>query len=350
MPVSEEQGRRERVRVIALSFIVGIVLMVFKFYAYRITGSTAVLSDALESIINVVGSGFALVSVVVASRPPDTTHPYGHGKIEFFSAGFEGALIVLAAGGIFKTGVSHILDPRELPAIEEGLLLVFGVAVVNALLGVLLIRIGTRNRSLALIADGRHLLTDVITSALVLLGLLLVRVTGCLWVDGVVACVVGLYILVSGGRLAARAFSGLMDASDPGLLGEIAAILVRSRRDLWIDVHQLRTLRAGSLLHVDLHLILPRFLTLEEAHREAKDLEGILLKEVHGEARVLIHTDPCTDPDCPICRNHLCTGRREALRIPTPWSVETLVAQGGTGERLRNRVRDGDPQETPSLP
>ena len=316
------------------SFLVGALLVAVKFYAYRLTGSSAILSDALESIINVVASAFALVSVLVAAKPPDPSHPYGHGKIEYFSAGFEGALIILASLGIFKVGWSHIIQPQLLPRLQFGLILLVGAGIVNLVLAIGLIRVGKRTQSLILIADGKHVLTDVYTSGGVLLGLLLAHITGLYWLDGVIACLVGLNILVMGGRLVRQSFAALMHASDPELLKEIAALLNKHRKDTWIDIHQLRAWRSGYLLHIDFHLILPRDFTLDEAHSEGKEVEGIIKKHFGGTASVLIHLDPCTNPDCPVCSLYLCGLRGDDLKNQVPWTWETLISAGGIGERL----------------
>jgi cation diffusion facilitator family transporter len=329
---------RSRIIAIGLSFAVGATLMAFKFYVYDITGSAAVLSDALESIINVVASGLALVAILVAAKPPDESHPYGHGKIEYFSAGFEGALIILAAFGIFKTGWAHLFYPREIPQLEKGLWILFGVSIVNLLLGLGLIRVGKRTDSITLIADGKHVLTDVYTSGGVLVGLFLVQETSVLWLDGGIACLVGLNILFLGWRLIRQSFLGLMDTADTALLKEIASLIHRNRKDLWIDIHELRAFRAGAFVHIDLHLILPRSLSLEESHSEAKALEKMIVTHFGGRASVLIHTDPCVDPDCPICSNHLCEQRVHDLEERMTWDAKTLTSQGGAGKRNRDAV------------
>ena len=315
---------KTRLIAISASFLVGTALMAIKFYVYRLTGSSAILSDALESIINVAASAFALVSIVLAARPPDESHPYGHGKIEFFSAGFEGALIIVAALGIFAAGLSHIVTPRRLPHLEDGLLILLATAVVNLILGLFLVRVGKRTASLTLTADGKHVLTDVYTSAGVVLGLFLVVLTGWHWMDGVIACLVGVNILWIGGKLVRLSIAGLMDESDPGLLSEISDLLVHHRRDNWIDIHRLRAIRSGNLIHVDFHVILPRHLTLAEAHEEAKRLEKVIEGHFKGNARVLVHLDPCRDPDCPVCSIHDCHARTQTARHRTAWNLSAL--------------------------
>jgi cation diffusion facilitator family transporter len=317
--------QKQRIRIILISFGVSIALMGSKFYVYHLTHSSAVLSDALESIINVVASGFAAVSVWMAAKPPDRDHPYGHGKIEYFSAGFEGALIVCAALGIFYTGVQHLLHPRPLPHLEVGLGLLIGATLVNGLLGIGLLRIGRRTDSLTLIADGKHIITDVYTSAAVVVGLALVYWSGWLWLDGAVACLVGINILFTGGQLVRQSFARLMDASDPGLLDGIARVLGKNRRSEWIDIHQLRAWRAGNLIHIDLHLVLPRDLSMEQAHNEAKTVEEILFDHLQGKAGVLIHMDPCDERLCPVCRNGACQWRKSSFASAPSWDSHHMV-------------------------
>jgi len=293
MPLLDGHLFRLRMTTIGISLSVSVMLMAVKFYTFNLTRSSAVLSDALESIINVVAAAFAMMSIWMAAQPPDSDHPYGHGKIEYFSAGFEGALIIFAAIGIFKTGISHLLMPQPLANLQAGLAILVAAAAINLLLGIGLVRVGKKTDSLTLIADGRHVLTDVYTSAGVVVGLLLVHLTGWLWLDGGIACLVGLNILLTGTRLVRQSFSALMDASDPHLLDEISRLLEKHRQGVWIDIHQLRAWRSGNFVHIDLHLVLPRDYLLDDAHAQAKSLEKLLIKHFGGNAGVLVHMDPC---------------------------------------------------------
>jgi cation diffusion facilitator family transporter len=178
---------------------------------------------------------------------------------------------------------------------------------------------------LILIADGKHLLTDVYTSALVLVGLAAVEFTGIYRIDGVIACIAGINIVFSGFKLVRHAFLGLMDASDPDLLEEICRILIRHKRNTWIDVHKLRAWRSGNRVHVDFHLILPRNIPLEESHKEVKDLEKIFEDHFHGPTEILIHLDPCTDPECPICALDRCDSRSIEKSCDIDWKRGNLV-------------------------
>jgi len=312
--------------VIAFSLFVGVLLMGVKFYAYKITGSSAILSDALESIINVVAGAFAMFSIVVAAKPPDESHPYGHGKIEYFSAGFEGALIILAAIGIFKTGISYLLYPHPLEYLQQGMLLLIGASAVNLLLGILLLRVGKRNQSMVLTADGKHILTDVYTSLGVLTGLFLVNYTGWFWLDGVIAIIVGINILITGANLVRQSCAGLMNKSEPDLLQEIVDLLIANRKDIHIDVHQLRAWRSGNFIHIDFHLILPRDFALECAHRENKALEKTIQEYFGGRASVMIHLDPCLDQECPVCGQSLCTLRHSHQNELVRWTLASMTA------------------------
>jgi cation diffusion facilitator family transporter len=316
---------KHRIIAISASLGIGLGLMAVKFLAFWLTGSAAILSDALESIINVVAAAFALGSVIFAAKSPDPTHPYGHGKIEFFSAGFEGALIIAAAGGIFYEAWPRLLHPQVIPRLGSGLLIILGAALVNLVLGLALVTVGQRTHSLTLIADGKHVLTDVYTTGGVLVGLLLVMFTGWNWLDGAVAILVGLNILVTGALLVWQACTGLMDTSDPALLQEISQVISRHRKDIWIDVHQLRARRSGSRVLIDFHLILPRDLLLDESHREVKELEQILNEHFQGRADILIHADPCTEPECPICGFDPCIHRRAGTRMQRLWRTEVIT-------------------------
>lgn len=318
--------QRARLLTISASVLLGALLMGVKFYAYWLTHSAAILSDALESIINVVASSLALGAVVLAARPPDPSHPYGHGKVEYFSVGFEGALIFLAALGIFYKAAEQILHPRPLPSLEAGLALVLGASLVNLGLGLSLIYVGQKTHSITLIADGKHLLTDVYTSAGVLVGLLCVWLTGLNWLDGAAAAFVGLNILYTGLKLVQHASAGLMDASDEELLEEIAGVLKAHRKDTWIDIHQLRARRAGERLYVDFHLILPQDFSLEEGHQEVKELEEIFRNRYRGQAELHIHVDPCNgDRECPICGRDPCRFRKAETAWQRVWRRDVVV-------------------------
>lgn len=302
--------------------IVGIILLATKSVAAAITGSAAILSDALESIINVVASGFAFYSVMLSAQPPDRSHPYGHGKIESFSAGFEGALIILAALAILWEAIPGFFAPAPLAELDMGILLVLGAALVNAALGGFLIHVGHRTHSLALTADGKHLLTDVYTSVGVVVGLGLAWATGWMVLDSITACAVALNIIVSGVNLVHQSVSHLMDEADQAVLYSIVEELQRNRRPEWIDLHHLRSWRSGDRHHIDFHLTLPRYWNLEQCHTTETVVEDWLVERLGGKGEALLHLDPCTPHHCPFCRVADCPVRAGAFRSTPVWTVE----------------------------
>jgi cation diffusion facilitator family transporter len=345
MDPRENPNLRHHLLAISTSLAVALGLMAIKFFAFYLTGSAAILSDALESVINVVAAGFALTSIIIAAKSPDPTHPYGHGKIEYFSAGFEGALIILAALGIFYEAWPRLFHPQAIPKLEKGLLLLLGAALINLVLGLGLVVIGRRTKSIVLVADGKHVLTDVFTTAGVLIGLVAVKYTGWNWLDGGVALLVGLNILVTGALLVRQGAAGLMDRSDPRLLEEICRVIAHHRRDMWIDIHQLRARRAGSRVFMDFHLILPRDLSLEESHAEVKKLEEVLNGHFAGQADILIHADPCMDPECPICGYTPCEHRRSRITMQRLWRPDTLTCEGPHKTPNQSGQKSSEPLE-----
>jgi cation diffusion facilitator family transporter len=319
-----------RFRAMILAISIGSLLMTVKFIAYFLTDSTAILSDALESIINVVASGFALYSIYVSNRPPDASHPYGHGKIEYFSVGFEGALIILAAVAILYKAIPAFIIERPLAQLNVGIILLLSTSAVNLVLGLFLIRTGRKTRSAPLEADGKHLLTDVYTSVVVIVGLVLVRLTGWHWLDPLAACLVAINIIFTGWHLVKEAYGRLMDEADPELLERIVEILNENRRPDWIDVHELRTRHYGDKVHVDFHLVVPRRFGLPEAHVEAEEIEKMILDTLDEVAEVIVHVDPCEDPLCKKCLQAECQDRSQAgITAVKSWRVEEVVLKRG---------------------
>jgi cation diffusion facilitator family transporter len=314
-----------RLRATVWSLTFAALLLGVKFTAYVLTRSNAVLSDALESIVNVAASGFALYTVWVAIQPADASHPYGHGKAEAFSAGFEGGLIVLAGAAILWGAVPALWAPAPLTNLEAGLVLTAAAGAVNLGLGYFLIRVARRTGSLALEADGRHVLSDSITTGGVLVGLAIVRVTGWAWVDPVVAIVVAVHLLRVGTSLARHAVANLMDQADPAVLQSIAAALAAARRPEWVEIHKLRSWRAGDVHHVDFHLTLPRFWGLEEAHRAEHDVTEIVRGTLSTDADLIVHLDPCLPQCCGTCDYEPCPVRAAPFTRRREWTADHLI-------------------------
>ena len=304
-----------RRRAATISLLVGIAMLAGKWLAFVLTGSHAILSDALESIVHIAATVFALVSVILSARPPDPKYPYGYGKIANFSAGFEGGLIALAALAIFYEAFQGLFRGETLNHLGIGFGLILTASFVNLFLGLWLIRVGKSNDSLILTADGQHVLADSYTSFGVVIGVALVWLTGLRWLDPVVAILVGLNILRIGYELVRESTHGLMDRADPELLVKIVESLQSIRQGAWVDVHQLRAWRAGDRVFVDFHLVVPKDWTvikLHEAHDEIRDR----LKSVLGEAtEVIIHFDPEV-PDLHRLKSAGTWSVDDAVRVP----------------------------------
>jgi len=316
---------RIRLRAGLVSLIVASVLLAAKYQAYRMTGSAAVLSDALESIVNVVAAVFALGGLVFAGRPADRNHPYGHGKIEFFSAAFEGGLIAFASVLVVYGALRSLIQGPEVRQIGLGIVIVLGSALVNLALGGYLVRTGRRHRSLTLVADGQHVLADVWTSGGIVVGLGLVRFTGLAWLDPVVALLVALWLMWTGFKLVRHAAGGLLDEEDPALLNSVLAALQRHLGNGVIRVHHLRAIRSGRFQHVEAHLVVPEFWSVERAHDLSEEVAARTMRELGAEGEMVFHTDPCHRIYCAVCDLTDCPIRREPYRGTIPMTLEEAV-------------------------
>lgn len=292
-------------RMAVLSVSVGVALLAVKFYAYFLTGSLAIFSDALESIVNVLASGIALYAIILAHAPPDHSHPYGHGKVEFLSAAFEGGMLLLAAAVIAFRGAEQLIRGSEVVRLDIGIALTIVAMVVNGALGWSLVRAGQRGGSIALEADGKHLLGDAITTVGVLTALVLVRLTGRAWIDPVGALVVAAYIALLGWRVLRRAMGGLMDeqdAADDRLIRTIldAHVGRRGRTPQICSYHKLRHRHSGRYHWVDFHVLVPAGWDVSQGHTVASQLEHEI-EQALGAGDATAHVEPCIQPECAAC-------------------------------------------------
>jgi cation diffusion facilitator family transporter len=283
----------DRTQKVALGSVgVGLVVLALKFAAYWLTGSIALYSDALETTINVVAAGGAFLALGISAQPPDSNHPYGHQKAEYFSAVFEGALVVVAALSIFHSAYLGFLAPRPLDAPLAGLAINGGASVVNGVWAWLLLLWGRRWRSPALAADGRHVLTDVFTSAGVLVGVTLVWATGWLVLDPVVAGLVGVNVLWSGYTMVREGAGGLMDEAPPPKMVARIKELIGTHAAGAIEAHDVRTRNAGRTTFIEFHLVVPGDIRVAEAHEICDRIEAALKADMDGDALITIHVEP----------------------------------------------------------
>lgn len=317
---------KENIRLQAWVVVVAVLLFFVKLAAYYLTQSVAILTDALESTVNVIAGFIGLYSLYVAAKPRDQDHPYGHGKAEFLSAAVEGALVIMAGLIIIYQSVMDFIYPREIHKLDKGIYLVAFTAVVNFIVGAVSIYKGKKNGSMALQASGRHLQSDTYSTAGIIIGLLIIWFTRITALDAVVSLIFAGIIIYTGYRILRGSISGIMDEADMQLLRRMVAYLNAHRRPNWIDLHNLRVIKYGPLLHVDCHLTLPWYLNLVEAHIEIDALTDLIRKEFGEAVEFFVHTDACMDFSCAICQKEDCQVRKHAFEGRIEWTLENVVA------------------------
>ena len=305
--------------------VTGVVLFVIKMGAWYLTNSVAILTDALESTVNVTSAFIGLYSLYISAKPKDSHHPYGHGKVEFISAAIEGTLIACAGLLIIYEAIKNLLGtPAPIGKLDYGILLITATAVINYVVGAIAVKKGGQNNSLALVASGKHLQSDTYSTIGIILGLILLYVTKMLWLDSVVALLFALLIVYTGYKIIRDSLRGIMDEADEELLKKMVDLLEAHRPQEWIDLHNMRIIKYGSTLHLDCHLTVPWYLNVHEAHREIDKLNR-LVNESFGETiELYVHTDGCLDFSCEICEKEGCSVRKAEFRRRVEWKVENV--------------------------
>ncbi len=309
------------ISVVASSAIFGL-----KIWAYKETHSAAVLSDALESIVNVVASVVALFVVRFASQPADSEHPYGHGKAEYFSSAFEGGMIFFAALLIGYESVKALFFGEELHQLEFGLVIVGAAALINLILGLYLKKVGIKHNSEALKASGAHVLSDVWTTGGVMVGLGLVMLTGIRWLDPLMAILVALQLCYSGFKIVKESIDALIDATDDDALKKLVDSFQKNRMLGVIDIHHLRVIRSGHFHHVDAHIVVPEFWNVADTHNMTHDFEKLVVQDYHADGEIAFHIDPCKQGYCSVCDVLDCPIRVSEFKQRKEFKVENLTA------------------------
>jgi cation diffusion facilitator family transporter len=303
----------------------GLIVMSIKVLTYFLTHSNAVLTDALESIINIITGVFALFSLYYASKPKDEDHPYGHGKIELLSAGFEGGLIFISGMLIIGKSVYGFFQPAAIHSLDLAALLSMVAGAANFVMGKYLVNLGKKHKSLIMVADGKHLLSDTVSSVGLVIGLLLIHFTNLLWLDHVIAIIFGGFIFYTGFKLLKQSITGLLDEADYENLAKLIIVLNEHRREKWIDIHNLRVLKFGHTLHIDAHITLPWYDNLENTHYEVVSVEQLIKEKIHEEIEFFIHSDPCIPSSCAICSIANCKVRSNPFEQKLDWTLKNLL-------------------------
>lgn len=314
-----------KIRTMQLVLSASVVLLCIKFFAYFLTHSNAILTDALESIVNVVAGAFALYSMYYALKPKDEDHPYGHGKIEFLSAGFEGGMITLAGVAMIIKGIVAFFKKDEISSADLGAYLSAFTGLANFLLGSYLIKRGKKYHSDLMIADGKHLISDTLSSVGLVAGLIAIYFTKIDWIDYALTIAFGGFISYTGIKLVKESITNLLDKADEGKLNHLVDVLNKNRSPKWIDMHNLRVLKYGSHLHVDCHITLPWYYTLEESHNEVSAVEKMVKQNTEQEIELFIHADPCLPVSCTICTLSECKHRKAPLVKKLEWNIDNML-------------------------
>ena len=315
---------KKNIQIQRVVVVVAIALLITKFTAYYLTHSVAVLTDALESIVNVVAGTLGLYSLVVSARPRDEDHPYGHGKVEFISAAVEGTLIVIAGVLILYESINALIHPRELHKLDYGLILIASTAVINYLVGAWCVRVGRNHNSHALIASGKHLQTDTYSTLGIIIGLIAIYFFKINWLDSAVAIFFGGIILHNGYKIVRQSIAGIMDETDQELLAKMVTILNQHRVENWIDLHNVRIIKYGPVLHLDAHITIPWYLNVHEAHTEIDALANLVRKEFGESLELYVHSDGCLDFSCLICQKNDCPERKHPFQKKIEWTVQNI--------------------------
>ena len=318
------QTSLHNIRVQKFIAMIAVLLFIIKIIAWYLTHSVAILTDALESIVNVIASFIGLYSLYVSARPRDADHPYGHGKAEFLSAAIEGTLITVAGFIIIYEAINNLLHPHSIQQLDYGILLIAVTAIVNYIAGSYCVKTGKKNNSLALIASGKHLQSDTWSTIGIIGGLALIYFTHLSWIDSTVAIIFAFIIIFTGYKIVRSSIAGIMDEADETLLKKLVSSLNQQRSPNWIDLHNLRIIKYGGTLHLDCHLTVPWYLNVHEAHNEIDALSNLVKKEYGESVELFVHSDGCLDFSCKICTVQECKVRKHPFERKVEWTIDNI--------------------------
>lgn len=305
--------------------ILSVVLFLIKITAFYLTSSVAIFSDALESIVNIIAGLIGLYSLYIAAKPSDEDHPYGHGKAEFVSAAAEGSLVIAAGILIIVETIQNILSDTKVSQLDHGIWLIAITALLNYFAGRYCIKMGKANNSFALESSGKHLQTDTYSTLAVLITIISIYFTNIDWLDKVIAFMLSLWIIYSGYKILRKSLAGIMDEADLVLLKDFIKTLDNQKKINWIDLHNLRVIKYGALLHIDCHLTLPWYLNINEAHLEIDALTAIIKNKFGNSIELFVHTDGCLQFSCAICSKTDCTVRQSPFEKQLNWTIKNVV-------------------------
>jgi cation diffusion facilitator family transporter len=310
--------------------LMSVVLLIGKFIAYYITHSVGILTDALESIINVITGFITIYSIFISLKPRDADHPFGHGKIESLSASIEGLMILLAGLLIIYEAIIRLFHPAEIQKLDIGIIIVLITGLINYILGYYSIRVGKKHQSIALIAGGKHLQSDTYSTIGLTIGLIILMVTHIALLDSVIALILGTIIIYTGYKILKETISNLMDEADVTLIEKLTKILWEHKSINCIEMHNLKIVKYGEAYHIDCDITLPWYMSVMEAHKEGDKIKEAILDNFSENIDLNIHNDYCKERYCKQCLVNDCSYRKEEFESIKTWTFESITFKNNT--------------------
>lgn len=312
------------VRIQRMIVVLSVALFIGKMVAWYFTHSVAILTDALESIVNVVAGFIGLYSVMLAAKPRDRNHPFGHGKVEYISAAVEGSLIFIAGLVIIYEAVQKLFHPEPISKLDTGIILIFITGIINYFAGTYAVKNGIKHRSATVEAAGKHIRSDAYSTFGIIIGLILLKLTDRLWIDSAVGLLFAIIILITGYRVVRKSLSGIMDEADETVVNEVIQFLQHHRHPQWIDMHNLRVLQYGEVLHIDAHMTMPWYYTVKDGEKEIHEVEHLIKEHFGSQVEIFIHIDACAVYSCKLCALENCPVREQDFQQLLIWNVENV--------------------------
>lgn len=308
--------------------LTGLTIIVFllKIVTFFLTHSLSVLSDTLESVVNIIAAIIGSYSMYIAAKPRDKDHPYGHGKAEFVSSAFQGSLIIGVGCLIMYESIDSFIHPNSLHNLGNGFWLLILIAAINIITALFVIHIGKKNNSMALVTSGKLFLIDFFTTISVAIGLLILILTHIQKIDSIIAILLGGWVIYDGYKILRASLAGIMDEADMALLENVIAEINHSRNDNWIDLHNLRVIKYGPLLHIDCHLTMPWYLNVHEAHVVMDQFTDLIKSKFGDSVEFFIHIDGCMPFSCAICNIEACDKRKQSFQKKLDWTMENVLS------------------------
>lgn len=325
--VNNNVGNYLKFKIQRVVAIASLLIFAGKLTAYYLTHSVGILTDALESTVNVATGFITLFAIYISLKPKDRNHPFGHGKAEFLSASIEGFLIIIAGAVIIFEAIKRLFFPATIQKLDIGIIIVALAGLLNYIIGWYSIKIGKQHNSIALVSGGKHLQSDTYSSIGLVVGLVILYLTGWHWLDSLIAVIFGIIILVTGIKILKETVSNLMDKADLTLIEQFGKLINDNKKDEWIDIHNFKLVKYGDVFHINCDLVLPFDTPLAVAHQEGEELKNILTERFSEDIVFDLHIDECFRNYCSYCKKENCSARREKFDRQLDFDINIFIKE-----------------------